>query len=118
MKTSQIAEPGSPFQLTFDWGTQKTLVGGVVGGGLQYAVGGGVSVGVEYLYTQYAGRDSNFASCSPAGVKCAPLTSPFPNTENHDYPRGETKTAPSTAMTTLSRNRRERPDNGSYGFHY
>jgi opacity protein-like surface antigen len=83
VRTSNIDGSGTPFPVNFDWGTQKTLPGAVVGGGLQYAVGGGVSLGVEYLYTQYAGRDfSNFASCSPA-VNCGTGTS-FTISENHD----------------------------------
>jgi opacity protein-like surface antigen len=83
VRTSQIDAAGSPSAITLDWGTQRTLPGAVVGGGLQYAVGGGVSLGVEYLYTQYAGRDfANFASCSPA-ASCAPATS-FTISENHD----------------------------------
>jgi opacity protein-like surface antigen len=50
---------------TDTWGTQKILVGGVLGGGFQYAFGGGVSVGAEYLYSRYAAGDFTSAvSCT------------------------------------------------------
>ena len=40
------------------WSGRQTHVGGVLGGGFQFAVTNHVSLGVEYLHTQYASADS------------------------------------------------------------
>jgi outer membrane immunogenic protein len=85
IKTSEIISPGAPFQEKLDWGGDKMLLGGVVGGGMQYAVGGGVSLGVEYLYTLYGERNfTNVASCSGAPSVCLLQAGASPIPENHD----------------------------------
>lgn len=57
--------------LVLQSGERKNMVGGVLGAGLQYALGNGLSVGVEYLYTRYGNADfSGIATINgvPVGV--------------------------------------------------
>lgn len=42
---------------TIEWGTGKTITGAVFGAGVQYALGSGFSLGLEYLYTRYGAQD-------------------------------------------------------------
>lgn len=57
--------------LVMESSQSRTLAGGTVGAGFQYAVGNGLSVGIEYLYTKYAAADFSapvFANGAQAGV--------------------------------------------------
>jgi outer membrane immunogenic protein len=63
------------------WGANRNLVGAVLGGGAQYAVGNGFSIGVEYLYAVYDTKDfSSMASTTVNGVP----GNPVPLVNNHD----------------------------------
>jgi len=42
---------------TVPWGGNRVLTGGVLGAGLQYGIGNGLSFGVEYLYAKYSSQD-------------------------------------------------------------
>jgi opacity protein-like surface antigen len=64
------------------WGANRELVGAVVGGGLQYALGNGFSVGVEYLYANYGTKD--FSSVAITATTNPPGSNSFPAFENHD----------------------------------
>jgi opacity protein-like surface antigen len=72
--------PAAPFSDQNTWGANRELVGAVVGGGVQYAVGNGFSVGVEYLYANYGTKD--FSSIGREVFP--PVTSSFAAFENHD----------------------------------
>jgi outer membrane immunogenic protein len=41
----------------FEWGGAKIMTGAVFGAGVQYAIGNGYSLGLEYLYTRYGSQD-------------------------------------------------------------
>jgi outer membrane immunogenic protein len=77
MKTSLLSSAGIFPPSTYVWGTQKLLVGGVLGGGVQYAFGNGISIGAEYLFTAYAGGDFTSDVTYPSLTVA-------PNREQHD----------------------------------
>ena len=72
--------PAAPFSDQNTWGANRELVGAVVGGGVQYAVGNGFSVGVEYLYANYGTKD--FSSIGREVFP--PVSTSFAAFENHD----------------------------------
>lgn len=51
------------------WGSSHTTPGGGIGAGLQYALGNGFSIGIEYLYVQYFNQ--NYSSVSACGCVSA-----------------------------------------------
>jgi opacity protein-like surface antigen len=67
---------------TTTWGASRVLVGGVLGGGFQYALGGGLSVGAEYLYAIYGTKDFSNIAVNPNNGGIGTLQS-FPMQENH-----------------------------------
>ena len=57
-----------------EFGSSTTFVGGVLGGGFQYAFTNSLSLGVEYLHAEYADSDVNITvSRQPCGGGCEPL---------------------------------------------
>jgi outer membrane immunogenic protein len=50
---------------TVEWGSKRTMTGAVFGAGVQYALGNGFSLGLEYLYTRYGTQD--FSSLATFG---------------------------------------------------
>ncbi|HXW29702.1 MAG TPA: outer membrane beta-barrel protein [Xanthobacteraceae bacterium] len=87
-----VNTPVGPETDTF--GKSSELVGVVLGGGAQYALGNGFSVGIEYLYARYPTEDfsgiGTFNCAVPAALACflgvppGPLTSTHTVQENHD----------------------------------
>ena len=47
--------------------SNKTLIGGTIGGGLEYAIGHNLSLGVEGRYTDYGGSTANLGSLAVFG---------------------------------------------------
>jgi len=82
--------PGSVFvEETDAFGKSSELVGVVLGGGTQYALGNGFSIGVEYLYAKYPTQDfSNMGAYScvsvPTGICPSPLSFTHIVQETHD----------------------------------
>jgi opacity protein-like surface antigen len=74
--------PAAPFSEQDTWGANRELVGAVVGGGVQYALGNGFSFGIEYLYANYGTKD--FSSMGMTTSSNPPASTPFPALENHD----------------------------------
>jgi outer membrane immunogenic protein len=79
--------PGAPVQIQNVFGSDKVLLGLIIGGGAQYAFGNGFSIGAEYQYAKYATQDfSSIATstcvgaCGGAGI----TTHLFPAQESHD----------------------------------
>jgi outer membrane immunogenic protein len=74
--------PGTPpgnFLAT--WASQNVLLGGVLGGGIQYAFRHSLSVGAEYLYALYPTQD--FSTVATV-TNSFGVTSPYSAPANHD----------------------------------
>jgi len=66
------------------WGTDRLLIGAVAGGGVQYALGNGLSVGAEYLYTKYSNEDFSSTGVSSCSLPSGTCPGKFTAQENHD----------------------------------
>jgi outer membrane immunogenic protein len=72
------AIPGAVFA-PVTWGASRQMVGAVIGFGAQYALGYNVSIGAEYLYTNYGSKDfTSIASNNPFDIAGPPVQ------ETHD----------------------------------
>jgi len=77
---STTLSDGPSRQITF--GGSKEMAGAVVGVGAQFALGKGVSIGAEYLYTKYPSQD--FTSIGTCTGNCAGNHVTWPVQESHD----------------------------------
>lgn len=79
LSIATVVSRSAPFTSLIEtdvFGKSSEVVGVVLGGGAQYALGNGFSLGVEYLYARYPTEDLSTTgrfNCTAAGLFCPPF---------------------------------------------